>query len=166
MGALHPIEPVDLPIPDDVRPSQGWSKIMIEMAAYIGARDVLRLCERYGGQQVYFPTDTAKAPFMDVLGEAKAEHLCRVFRAARITLPTARYAIAQVKRAGVIAAVRAGSLTIGEAAARLHLRRDTVSQLVRQSTEGQDCKPVAVLCRPHDTRQIEMFPDHASGADA
>lgn len=163
MAALHALEPSGLSIPDDVMPGKGWSKLMVEMAAYIGARAVLALCERYGGQQVYFPADPAKVPFLDVLGRSKAEALCSVYRGERVTLPTARYAIARAKRGGIIAAVRAGHITVAEAAARLHLRRDTVSGLVKSKEEGIGCLSSLPITPRGDPRQLDMFQD--AGAD-
>lgn len=159
MARLHALEPAALPIPDDVQPGPGWSKVMVEMSGLIGARDVLRLCEQYGGQQVYFPVDPGKAPFADVIGQDKAEALGHLFRMTRLTIPTARYAIARAKRAGVIAAVRVRRLTVAEAAAMLHIRRDTVSQLVKCPTEGIGSAKFNPPPRPKDHRQIEMFPD-------
>lgn len=147
------------PIPDDIKPGKGWSKIMIEMAAYIGARDVLRLCERYGGQQVYFPADPAKTPFVDDIGQDKADALCAAYRLHRVTLPTARFAISRARRSGIIAAARARRMTVAQAAAMLHLRHDTVSRLVKQEDEGGDDAPLYIVQRPKDPRQIEMFPD-------
>ena len=148
----------ELPIPCDVQPGRGWSAVMLDMAAHIGPYDVLRLCESYGGQQVYFPVDMANAPFGDILGEEKAARLCRAYQRERVTLPTARYAIAVARRGGVIAAVRAGAMTVAQAAAVLRLRRDTVSSLVK-SGEGQDCAPSFRPIGQHDTRQLDMFGD-------
>lgn len=164
MARLHTLEPASLPIPDDVQPGEGWSKVMVEMAAHIGPRDVLRLCESYGGQQVYFPSDPAKAPFADVIGPDKASTLGQVFRMERLTIPTGRYAINRAKRAAIIAAVRARRVTVAEAAAMLHLRRDTVSQLLKRPSEGVAASPFVPQPRPKDPRQIELFPDSAPEA--
>ena len=137
---------------------------MIEMAGYIGAYDVLRLCEQYGGQQVYFPADPANAPFVDDIGRDKAQALCAHWRLECVTLPTARYAIARAKRAPIIAAVRARKLTVARAAAMMHLRHSTVSRLVKSADEGLDCGPFILPERKKDPRQIEMFPDPQSAA--
>lgn len=164
MAAPIAIDRTDLPIPTDVQPGKGWSTIMLEMAAHVGAYDVLRLCENYGGQQVYFPVDPANAPFADVLGRGKAEALCTIFRRERITIPTARHAIAVAKRGCVIAAVRAGAMTIAEAVAKLGLRRDTIASLVRGSSEGQLCNVAMPVSRIRDPRQLEMFGDQTEDA--
>lgn len=152
-----PVARQELPIPEDVQPGQGWSPVMIAMADHIGAFDVLRLCDTYGGQAVYFPQDPAKAPFVDVLGREKAERLSAAFRLEKITLPTGRYALSVARRAGVLASVRAGGITIAEAAALLRMRRNSVSTLLK-SGEAQGYSPSQPAIRKVDSRQLEMFP--------
>ena len=164
MGALHVIDRAELPIPADVMPGKGWSSVMIEMAAHIGARDVLRLCDCYGGQQVYFPVEAANAPFVEILGRAKAKRLCQLYRRERLTIPTAHHALAVARRGGVLAAVRIGAMTVGQAAAKLHLRRDTVARLVKTSAEGRDSAAIRAATPRHDTRQIELFGELPGGA--
>ena len=138
---------------------------MVEMAAHIGAYEVLRLCEVYGGQQVYFPVDPANAPLVEILGGAKAKRLCKAFQRERITIPTARHALSIARRASVIAAARAGDLSVAAAAAKLGLRRDTVSTLIRSSDEGFGLLPETARPDRGQPRQIELF-DAAPGDEA
>lgn len=157
MGALHPIEHDPLPLPNDIEPGKGWSAVMIDMAAHIGTRSVLELCDRYGGQQVYFPIDPKNAPLVDVLGGRKARALCKAYQKERITIPTARHALARARRGGIIAAVRAGTLSVGMAAAKLGIRRDTLSALVRRTDEGRDWSPSDSSGKRCDPSQLDLF---------
>jgi hypothetical protein len=158
MGA-HPLPCIDLPIPADVKPGPGWSKFMVELAAVIGPYDVLRLCEAFGGTTVYVPVDDDKSPFLPVVGRRKASAIARCYCRSVITVPIARFVINRARRAGVIASVRAGHMTAGEAARILHMRRDSVSRIVNATDEGIGADPVFTRARKVDPRQIDMFPD-------
>jgi hypothetical protein len=154
--AARPLPNLDaIPIPADVEPGPGWCAMMREMAGHIGARATLAIVERHGGESIYIPADASRNPFLPLIGAQKARALSWVYRRETITIPTARYALARVRRAGVLAAVRAGDITVGDAARVLGIRRDYASKLVNQSDEGTAAQPITRPAR--DTRQIDMF---------
>lgn len=157
--ALPSIE--DMPLPRDVAPGPGWSARMREMADAIGAYDTLLIVERFGGQELYVPADPDKSPFLPLIGREKAKVLSWVYRRERLAVPTAAYALARARRAGVIAAVRVGELTVTDAARVMGVRRDYASKLVNQTDEGAGTVPVQLYPARHDPRQIDLF-----GADA
>ncbi|MBX9813232.1 MAG: hypothetical protein K2X76_00870 [Sphingomonas sp.] len=145
-----------LEIPRDVAPGPGWSAQMCELADYIGAYDTLRLCEAFGGQELYISANPARSPFTGVIGAEKASIITRAFSGNVLAVPTARYALALAKRAPLIEAARAGSITIAEAARRLGLRRDYVSRLVNNDAQSEAKRP-SRSSRPTDGRQLDMF---------
>lgn len=127
----------DFPIPENVvAGGKGWSLLMNEMAEYIGARDVLRLCDAMGGVQVYFPIKNANGVLFPVLDEEKNRALSEIFGGTRLTLPTAKYAIAIARRAAVAALVRDGKLSVADGAVIAGIRRDAMSSLINHSEEG------------------------------
>lgn len=146
----------ELAIPEDVQPGRGWSRFMLEMAAHIGPYATLLLCDRFGGREIYVPADADKSPFVAVIGEERAAIVARVYRRERIAIPTARYALNRARRGAILAAVRAGSLTVTQAARMLGLRRDYVSTLKNAGDEGVGVAP-APIARKHDPRQLDMF---------
>ena len=136
---------------------------MREMATHIGAYEVLLICERFGGQDIYVPADTSKSPFVAVIGHAKAQTLSWVYRREKLAIPTARYALARARRADTLAAVRAGEMTVADMARTLGIRRDYASKLVTQTDEGLGVTPIRPCRATHDPRQIDMF-DEGTGA--
>jgi hypothetical protein len=144
-----------IPIPADVEPGPGWCAMMREMANHIGARATLMIVERHGGESLYIPADASKNPFLPLIGAQKAKALSWVYRRETITIPTARYALARARRAPILAAARAGDITVGDAARALGVRRDYASKLLNKSDEGTTARPITRPVR--DDRQIDMF---------
>jgi hypothetical protein len=156
--AARPLpEPVELTIPRDVAPGPGWSAQMREMAEHIGAYETLLICDRYGGQEIYIPADASRNPFLPLIGAAKARTLSWVYRRDTLAIPTAGYALRYARRAGLMAALRAGRVTVADAARILSLRRDYVSKLLNQTGEGSDAPPAPIGLPRADPRQITIF---------
>lgn len=129
---------------------------MLELADHIGAYDTLRLCEAFGGQELYVAADPARSPFAAVIGAEKAAILAHALHGNVLAVPTARYALAEAKRAPLIEAARAGSITVAEVARRLGLRRDYVSRLVNRDGPRVAKRAFQGAHTP-DARQIDMF---------
>jgi hypothetical protein len=146
-----------MPIPREVAPGPGWSAQMREMAEHIGAYETLLICDRYGGQEVYIPADATKNPFLPLVGAAKAKALSWAYRRDTLAIPTAGYALRRARRAGIIAAVRAGQVTVAEAAKILGLRRDYASKLINQTEEGREVAPAPIGLPRVDPRQTSIF---------
>lgn len=130
---------------------------MLDIASHIGAYDTLILCEQFGGRDIYVPVDASKNPLREAVGPAKARKLSWVYRRETLAIPTARHALAVARRAPVLASVRAGDLSVAQAARLLHLRRDYVSKLVARTDEGREAPPLPALSRKRDPRQLDMF---------
>lgn len=160
MGVQHFPQSMDKqPIPADVKPGRGWCRFMVDLARLIGAHDVLRVCEALGGQDIYIPADHQRSPLLLIVGAAKSAAVSRQYSGDTVSIPVARFAIARARRAGVIASVRAGGLTVADAARKMGMRREYVSKLVNQTDEGDDAVPTFEKVRKVDPRQIDMFPD-------
>lgn len=127
----------DLPIPADVRPGQGWTGQMHEMAAHIGPHATLALIAAHGGEKVRVPIAAERSPFADVLGPADCATVAQVYGGNELQLPVARFAVARARRGVVIAAVRAGKITIGQAHKIIGSSRTYVSHLVNHTDEGR-----------------------------
>lgn len=147
-------QPEDLPIPEDIAPGPGWAPIMHEMAAHIGAPAVLRLVAQFGGLRLYVPMQPEGWHIAGLIGAEKAAILSRVFGREMLVLPTARYALDHARRAGVIAAVRAGQLSLSRAAWILRINRAYVSRLAARTSEGRSTPPLANTAR---NRQLGLF---------
>jgi hypothetical protein len=107
MAQRPPYRLDDLPIPRDVRPGKGWSPSMVEMADHIGAYDVLRICEVYGGQDIYISVDPARNVLRDIIGPEKARILSFAYCREMFPMPTGNRALYRARRAGVVALARA-----------------------------------------------------------
>lgn len=144
-------------IPTDAKPHASWPPLMLDMAAHIGPYATLCIVDAFAGRQIYIPIDAKLNPFTDIIGSEKAAVLSHVYGCERLEIPTGRNALLRARRQGVIAAIRAGRLTVVEGAAMLRMARRHLSRLVNQSDEGTDAEPVPILERPRDHRQLEMF---------
>jgi len=153
----------DFPIPRDVAPGKGWSPQMLEMADHIGAYETLLVCDGLGGRDLYVPADAAKSPFLPLIGAAKAKRLSWAFRRETITISRADYALRRARRAGIIASVRSGDLTVADAARIMGVRRDYASRLVNHTDEGVGTCPAFDRRKRHDPRQLDMFEAAATG---
>ncbi len=147
----------DLPIPLDVKPTARWTSQMLEMAAHIGPYATLLFVEAFGGQYIYIPEDASRNRAAPVIGEEAARILSRIYSCNRLQVPTAKNALAEARRGGVIAAIRSGAMTIQAAVPILGTSRTYLSHLVNHTDEGTDRPPMALPNRPADPRQIELF---------
>jgi len=153
----HNFPPIDqVPIPEDARPDRSWTEQMLEMAAHIAPYHVLRIVERFGGQQVYISADPARNVFRDLIGASAAATLSHVYRRERLEIPTAKGALFRARRRRLIAQVRANEVTVSEAARMLGTSRTYLSHLVNQTTEGSDDEEL-VCPRQRDPGQMDLF---------
>lgn len=160
-GIGHNGAPQDLPIPEDVRPGPGWTGEMLEMAEHIGAWRTLQLVEAFGGMRIYIPADPARGKsypgrgsIVDVVGIGAAAKLSAVYGREYFVFPTARHALARARRAPLVAAARAGRLSVSEAARILRTSRPYMSELVNNDEADAPAR------RPHrDARQTDLFGD-------
>lgn len=147
----------DLPIPDDVQPDKRWSPLMLEMAAHIGPAATLRFCEHFGGRELRVSHRADRHQFGAVLTDEQGAAFAHAFGRERINVPVATQAILAARRAGVLAAVRASRLTVGEAAVICRTPRRYISDLLNHSDEGTDAMPVVAPSSPRDPRQLDLL---------
>ncbi|ARR54776.1 hypothetical protein HY78_15700 [Rhizorhabdus wittichii DC-6] len=138
---------------------------MRELAEYIGAANVLLLCDRFGGQAIYIPARRPSKPHhvAKLIGEDAFQILIEKFASCRLQIATAHAAIRRAKRASVIAAARAGQISISTAAIIIGSSRPYTSELVNNSTEGFAINP-GPLPRPRELGLVEDAADIAAGA--
>lgn len=148
----------ELPIPKDVQPGKGWTEQMLEMADHIGAYRTLLIISALGGREIYVPRSIESSPFADIVDGEAIVRLARIYGGGRVQLPVGRTALSVARRAGIIAAVRAGEMTGSQAQKILRTSRTYVSHLVNHADEAQNATPTRNLF-PRDTRQLDMFPN-------
>lgn len=150
----------DLPIPRDVRVTRLWTGQMAEMAVHIGAYATLLLVDRLGGQTIRVAVKAENNRMASIIGEEAAAIMSRVYGREQFTIPVGRAALGEARRGPIIAAIRAGGLTINEAVPILRSTRQRISHLVNHSDAGMGDK---VWRHPRgraaDKRQIAMFPE-------
>ncbi len=146
----------DIPFPEDAQPTSKWPAQMVELADHIGGYNALRLIERFGGQQIRVSKDPERSPFREVLNARLVARIAQIYGGSVLELPVGRQALAEARRAPILASVRNGDMTVREAAKIIGTARTYVAQLVNRSEEACDAEP---LRRPKrgDDRQIEMF---------
>ncbi|RQW45310.1 hypothetical protein [Novosphingobium sp. LASN5T] len=132
----------DLPIPPDIKVHEYWPPLLAEMADHIGAYDTLRVVDAFAGRDVYFPMDVERSPFTQVIGREKATILSHVYGRERLPIPTGSDTLLHAKRQGVIAAIRAGRLSVVQGASILRMARRHVSRLVNKTDEGIGYAPI------------------------
>lgn len=153
----------DLPIPVDVQPDSSWTDVMIELADHIGAYEALLLVDAKGGTDPYIPVNPAGSRFAAIIGEEKAAILHRVYGLERLQLPVGDIALKHARRAGVIAAIRAKTMSLTEAALIRGMgSRSYISHLVNHSDEGKSARPLAISSGRPGTRQLALFDDQAA----
>lgn len=118
---------------------------MRELAEHIGPYAVMQIVDRYGGLDLYVPMSADGWYIGDLIGKDKAEILSKTCGREQLPLPVARYALDQARRAGIIAAVRSGGMTLTEAAWILRAKRRTVWHLANKTDEGKATAPAAPL---------------------
>lgn len=147
-----------LPIPPGAQPGPGWTEQMIEMAAHVGADATLAIVDAFAGQRVYISADPARSPFAGVVSDDVMRTIAHVYGNAKFQIPTAKTALARARRAPILAAVRAGSMTMPEAVAALGTSRTYLAHLLNETEEGAGVTPaVPARRRVVDPRQIDMF---------
>lgn len=161
--------PDELPIPEDAGVGKGWTGQMIEMADHIGAYATLQVVAAFGGEYFYVPVDPAQNRLAEVIGPDKAAIVSHVYARERLRIPVGRAALAHARRQPVLAAVRAGALTIADAARMLGSTQPFVSHLVNQTGEGTGT-PVPPRLRRHrraaDPRQLDLLGDDPAAPSA
>lgn len=148
----------EIPIPEDIKPTKGWTEQMVEMAAHIGAYATMQVVAHFGGQMKYIPINANTNPFRDVIGPAKAETISRVYGPCKFQVPTAHYALRVARRGGVLRLVRKREMTARDAAIILGTSRTYLQHLLNQPDE--DAEPPELLPRRAvqvDPRQIDIF---------
>ena len=127
----------ELPIPADAQPDHTWTGQMMSIARLIGPYATLLLVDRFGGQQIYVPaTFRGDHKIARAIGLVAARELAREYGNCRVTLPTAKAAIARAKRGPIIAAVRRKEMNAVTAARILRTSRNYVAGLVNNTDEG------------------------------
>jgi hypothetical protein len=150
----------DLPIPLDVQPGKYWTEVMLELSAHIGPYATLVLVDALGGTDPYIPVCTVDSKYAPIIGEEKAAILHKVYGLERLQLPVAGDALRHARRAGVLAAIRAGDLTLTEAAKIRDMgSRAYISYLLNHTGEGTEAKALAVQPGRLGSRQLALFND-------
>lgn len=148
----------DLPIPQDVQPSKYWTDVMRELADHIGPYATMLLVDALGGTDPCIPRTTENSRYAEIIGEGKAAILHKVYGRERLQLPVASDALRHARRAGVIAAIRAGTMSLTEAALIRDMgSRTYISHLVNQTDQGRDTRPLAVTKGRPGARQLALF---------
>lgn len=152
-------DPRALPIPEDSPVTDAWPPLMRELAAHIGPHAVLQLVDRFGGLDLYVPVEPYGWHVAKVIGADKAAILSRVCGRESLPLPVGDYPLDQARRAPVLARVRAGTLTLTEAAWILRLKRRTVWHFVHKTDEGSGIDPKGLPPLPPRHRQLTFLED-------
>lgn len=148
----------DLPIPQDVQPSHYWTDVMRELADHIGPYATMLLVDALGGTDPCIPRTTENSRYAPIIGEEKAKILHDIYGRERLQLPVASGALRHARRAGVIAAIRAGTLSLTEAAAIRGMgSRSYISHLVNHTDEGSGLRPLATRPRGACLHQLGLF---------
>ncbi len=151
----------DLPIPDDAQPCSYWTESMLEMAAHIGVHATLLMVDQFGGTDPYVPMDWTRSSFTELIGETAAREMSRVYGRENLQVPVGTNALRRARRAGILAAVRSGQMTLTQAATIRGMgSRSYISYLVNHSDDGADAVPmIPAKKQDFDPRQLVMFGD-------
>lgn len=131
----------DFSIPRNIQPDQTWTESMREMSDHIGPYATLRIVAEFGGTDVYVGKTAARSPFRNIVDAEACERLARIYGRERVLIPVAASAVKRAKRAGLISAVRAGSLSLDKAAKIIGTSRTYVSHLKNHTDEGVGVEP-------------------------
>lgn len=118
-----------------------WPAMLIDIADRIGAYEALLICDTFAGQEIYVPLNPKKSPFRGLISESNVKIMAQCFGRERLCIPTGSDTILAVKRQGIIAAIRAGTLTVVGGARILRMARRHISRLVNQTPEGIGYEP-------------------------
>jgi hypothetical protein len=153
----------DLPIPLDVQPSKYWTDVMIELSDHIGPYATMLLVDALGGTDPCIPRSPENSRYAPIIGEEKAAILHQVYGRERLQLPVASDALRHARRAGVIAAIRAKTMSLTEAAKIRDMgSRTYISHLVNNTDEGREARPLAVSQGRPGSRQLTLFEEDAA----
>lgn len=147
----------DIPIPKEARVTRRWTEQMREMAAHIGAYRTLLVIDALGGQAVFIPQAVDRNRLADIIGDEGAKILSFIYGGNRLRVPVGRAALNEARRAGVIAAIREGTMTIAAAVPILGTSRSYISYLVNQTNEGTSAAAITLPRAASDDRQLDMF---------
>lgn len=135
----------DLPIPSEAQVQDFWPDQLKELADFVGPYHALRIVDRLGGRQVRIPTERVEGSvFRQALPREVADELTQAYAGCEMELPVARSALDYARRQPLIAAVRAGKITVRTAAIILGSARTYVSQLVNRTDEGVGHEPIVL----------------------
>lgn len=151
--------PAELPIPAEVEETTYFCPLMVELAAHIGVRDTLRLCEAYGGRYLYLSLRGPREDLVKLLGQEKASTMCRIYGLETLLIPTARAALAHARRAPILRRALTNEITPSEAADMIGTSIDYVYQLLQQLRTGyaRRGEPLPPKVRKADPRQIDLI---------
>lgn len=152
----------DLPIPDEIQVDSTWSKIMIEMADYLGPRDALKICDLIGGIHIRrVPRNPrADARLVERLGPDLAHRFCEAFAGATLDVPTGAKTLKRARLRPILQKIRKNEMTIMEAALQTRLPRVCISRFL---ANGYDLAPGELPKR--DDRQFHLFAPKKTAAE-
>lgn len=152
----------DLPIPDDVQVDENFSKVMLEMADYLGARKTLIICDRIGGIHIRRVPKNPRsdARLVERLGPDLAHEFCEAFAGATLDVPTGAKALKKARLRPVLQKIRKNEMTIMEAALQTRLPRVCISRFL---AKGYDLAPGELPKR--DDRQFHLFAPKKTAAE-
>jgi hypothetical protein len=135
----------DIPIPERVQVEPSfWGVQMMEMADFIGAYHTLLIHDRFGGHKIYVPMSESKSPVRGILGHNLSHVFTDIYGGQHLEIASARRVLDRARRAGLLAAVRAGHITGQDAAAVIGIARTHVSYLINHTNEGEGVKPIVL----------------------
>ena len=148
----------DLPLPERLQPDDSWGRQMLEMADHIGPFYTLTIYEARAGERVWIPKDVSINPFINIVPAPIVETLSEIYGGDWVWIGCAKSQIRRAKRAGVLAACRAGHINGAQAAIILGTSRTYASHLLNQTTEGVGMAPIE-LPEPGDPRLVKRALD-------
>ncbi|MBN8844824.1 MAG: hypothetical protein J0H88_16405 [Sphingomonadales bacterium] len=156
----RPVSLSDLPIPANSVVTGKWTAQMCEMADHLGPFRTLLVIDALGGQQIDVPKSAERNRMAAIIGEEGAKIMSRIYGGNRMKVPVGRPALNEARRAGVIAAIRDGKMSIGEAVPILGTSHNYISHLVNKTDEGKETRALdlsKLARRRYDPRQLDMF---------
>ena len=131
----------DLPIPRDAKIDESWTDQMRELAAFTTPYIALLICDKFGGQSLYIPMNWETSVLRQAVPDVWVEKISAAIAPYKYFVPRARAALARARRAGVLAMVRANTLSKRNAAIILGTTRNYVIQMLKTG-EGLDVQPI------------------------
>lgn len=154
----------ELEIPSGVKVRDYWPEQLKELADFTSPHIALVIADQFGGQNIYIPINWETCRFRHVISDEFVQKICAAYGPYEYFVPRARTALTRARREGLIAAVRAGTLSKRNAAIILGTSRNYLHQIVRHTGEGADVSPVERLPLPRAVRLVrtsaEIAADH------